>query len=244
MQKILFYQKRKPKTADGLWMHKDANGSMRVDYIGNNKVYPVISGSSDSVPSTIISEDSEYEFDATKNYSTGDVVVKDGKLYEFTSNHSAGDWDATETSETDMLSVVMEGKGSSPSGVEYKPYIKINPSSEYQTATPFGLTFTSAADAAQSLGISEQDFLKLCSAQMPMSVGIAEGVFDETFLVLTDYAEDYDEEGLGHVIGMSEYQGETAENHRKCYLSITAFVETDANVPQYNVRLMVQEPVG
>lgn len=205
MQKILFYQKSKPKTADGLWMHKDANGSMKVDYVGNNKVYPVVSGSSDSVPSTIISEDSEYEFDATKNYSTGDVVVKDGKLYEFTSNHSAGAWDETETSETDMLSVVMEGKGSSPSGGEYEPYLRINPSSELVSAGREGLEFDTAAAAAQALGVSEQDFRRIYSDQFPMCLGVTVGT-DDVFSVNLERHTSY-EDRESYEVGGSVYAG-------------------------------------
>ena len=42
-QKVLFYQEDRPKTADGLWMHKDSDGNMKIDYVGNNMVYPVTS---------------------------------------------------------------------------------------------------------------------------------------------------------------------------------------------------------
>lgn len=174
-QKVLFYQEDRPKTADGLWMHKDSDGNMKLDYVGNNSVYPIGYVSSEA------------------------------------------------------------GGGSASDG--YKPYLKINPSSEYETAPPFGLTFTSAADAAQSLGISEQDFLKICSAQMPMLVDINGGL-----LKLSVYEEDSGEQDFGYVISDSEYVGDLAN------LYIYAFKESseaDDSTKQYKVFLYINEnPIG
>ncbi len=50
------------------------------------------------------------EFDDTKNYESGAVVVYDDKLYEFTTDHTAGAWDETEVKETDVLTVIITGK--------------------------------------------------------------------------------------------------------------------------------------
>ena len=236
-QKVLFYQEDRPKTADGLWMHKDSDGNMKLDYVGNNTVYPVLSAG--GVSEVVVSENSEYEFDATKNYSTGDVVIKDGKLYEFTSNHSAGEWDATEVSETDLLSLVTAGgSGSGSTSDAYKPYLKITPSSEWEDADPDeGLTFTSAADAAQSLGINEQDFLKLCSSQMPMIVDT--GV---VCMTLGTYAEALEDDDLGYIVSFSKYTGISGDT-----LSILAFKdssEANDSTKQYFVSFYSEDSGG
>lgn len=46
------------------------------------------------------------EFGATTSYSAGDIVRYDGKLYRFTANKSAGSWDATKVSQTNVLSIL------------------------------------------------------------------------------------------------------------------------------------------
>ena len=42
-------------------------------------------------------------FLTTANYSAGDLVLYDGKLYVFTSNHSAGAWDDSDVATYDNL---------------------------------------------------------------------------------------------------------------------------------------------
>lgn len=46
------------------------------------------------------------EFDDATSYSTGDVVVKEGKLYIFTDDHAAGAWDAGDVSETTVADLI------------------------------------------------------------------------------------------------------------------------------------------
>lgn len=149
-QKVLFYQEDRPKTADGLWMHKDSDGNMKLDYVGNNSVYPL-------------------------GYINSEA-----------------------------------GGGSASDG--YKAYIKINPSSAWKNAGSDGLIFTSAAEAAQTLGISEHDFLKFCSAQMPMAVSVAAGVFVGGDAILSAHTENVEVEGEGYIISLSSYEGKTNES--------------------------------
>lgn len=47
------------------------------------------------------------EFDAAQAYEIGDVVMKDGALYQFKAAHTAGDpWDAAEVDEVDVVSLI------------------------------------------------------------------------------------------------------------------------------------------
>ena len=48
----------------------------------------------------------ENNFDSTKAYSAGDVVVKDGVLYQFTDDHAAGEWNASDVEETNILTLL------------------------------------------------------------------------------------------------------------------------------------------
>lgn len=45
-------------------------------------------------------------FDATAAYSTGDIVVHDGGLYKFTSDHAAGAWNSAEVTSVTVASLV------------------------------------------------------------------------------------------------------------------------------------------
>jgi len=44
-------------------------------------------------------------FESTATYAEGDVVEKDGTLYEFTTSHT-GDWDASDVQETDVYTLI------------------------------------------------------------------------------------------------------------------------------------------
>lgn len=46
------------------------------------------------------------EFDTATAYTAGDIVRNDGKLYKFTANKSAGAWDASKVSQTNILSIL------------------------------------------------------------------------------------------------------------------------------------------
>lgn len=178
MQKILFYQTRKPKTADGLWMHKDADGNMKLDYVSNGRVKPL------------------------------------GYM-----NSEAG--------------------GGSASG-DYKAYIMLNPSSEVRE-TAKGVAFTNAADAAQALGISEQDFLKFFSDQMPTSAGITNGVW-KVFLNLVEHVSSTAE---GYIIGKSTYSGSTGSigNKTDYVIEIEAQLNKD-DEQEYYIYMEVTQPIG
>ena len=45
-------------------------------------------------------------FDDETAYSVGDVVVYDGGLYKFTSDHAAGNWDATDVTSTTVITLL------------------------------------------------------------------------------------------------------------------------------------------
>ena len=42
------------------------------------------------------------DFDSTKNYKAGDMVMYDGLLYKFTEDHTAGEWDASQVEESSI----------------------------------------------------------------------------------------------------------------------------------------------
>lgn len=55
-----------------------------------------------------IIQNSEDVFDDTKTYSSGEYVIKDNRVYKFTSNKDVGDWDETLVEATDIMSIVSE----------------------------------------------------------------------------------------------------------------------------------------
>lgn len=48
------------------------------------------------------------DFDETTAYQTGDIVRYDGKLYKFTANKDAGEWDATKVEQTNVFAILYE----------------------------------------------------------------------------------------------------------------------------------------
>lgn len=48
------------------------------------------------------------EFLATENYTTGDLVTKDGVLYKFIADHDAGAWDDSETDEVTVEGLIAD----------------------------------------------------------------------------------------------------------------------------------------
>ena len=59
-------------------------------------------------------------FDATKNYSIGDVVLYDGLLYRFTSVHAAGAWNSshvTASTSTPMFKKLYDGNPSANTNI-------------------------------------------------------------------------------------------------------------------------------
>ena len=48
------------------------------------------------------------EFLDTENYTTGDLVTKDGVLYRFTDDHTAGAWDSTEVEEVTVEGLIAD----------------------------------------------------------------------------------------------------------------------------------------
>lgn len=55
-------------------------------------------------------EDVAPEFSDAEAYSAGDLVFHDGILYKFSSDHAAGDWDATEATPTSVAGELSELK--------------------------------------------------------------------------------------------------------------------------------------
>lgn len=110
MQKIIFYQEVQPKAADALWLHHgyDSEGnkkeSISIDYIQNGVVRHIMDageGGSSDVSQTIASEYNN--FNPIMDYFSGDFVVKDGLLYVFISDHTAGEWNEDEVEATNVL---------------------------------------------------------------------------------------------------------------------------------------------
>lgn len=48
------------------------------------------------------------DFDETTAYQTGDIVRYEGKLYKFTANKDAGEWDATKVERTNVFSLLVD----------------------------------------------------------------------------------------------------------------------------------------
>lgn len=48
------------------------------------------------------------DFDESTAYQTGDIVRYDGKLYKFTANKDAGEWDATKVEQTNVFTILYE----------------------------------------------------------------------------------------------------------------------------------------
>lgn len=69
-------------------------------------VLPTILGEIiDGDASTVEVDDFE-EFSTATAYSSGDIVRNDGKLYKFTANKSAGSWDSTKVTQTNVISIL------------------------------------------------------------------------------------------------------------------------------------------
>lgn len=177
MQKILFYQTRKPKTADGLWMHKDADGNMKLDYVSNGRVKPL------------------------------------GYM-----NSEAG--------------------GSASGG--YKNYIKINPSAELWSAAANGLHFSTAAAAAQALGVSEEDFRKIYSDQFPNSLGTTAGISEFAAFVVNH--EPY-EDRESYEVGATVYKGKNPISQKNLNVGVRVMsdAESDDDVPVWLVAAFYDE---
>ena len=45
-------------------------------------------------------------FDSTQPYTAGDVVIYEGALYKFNTDHAAGAWDSTEVDSTTVTALV------------------------------------------------------------------------------------------------------------------------------------------
>lgn len=210
MQKIIFYQEEKPKAADALWLHHgyDSNGnkkeSISIDYIQNGVVRHIMdAGSGGDVAQIIASE--ENNFDSTKSYSKGDVIIKDGVLYVFISDHAAGEWDATEVSETDILSILseMQQSGATPSGQSavYKPLLNISPVGadmwphmdvDGSYVSCYGVQLTAQA-AAALLGMTEDDFSSIFTVGAPTYLKPSGSSGNNNYYILTELAYDYEE---------------------------------------------------
>ena len=73
------------------------------------------------------------DFSSGINYGVGDLALKDGILYVFTSQHSAGAWDADDVAEYDTneineLTRILAGMDNAVKATEYVGTIKLIPS--------------------------------------------------------------------------------------------------------------------
>lgn len=48
------------------------------------------------------------DFDEKTAYQKGDIVRYEGKLYKFTANKDAGEWDATKVEQTNVVSIILD----------------------------------------------------------------------------------------------------------------------------------------
>ncbi len=55
---------------------------------------------------TVVGPSEANVFDTTDSYAKGDFVMYDGKLYKFNENHAAGEWNASEVTETNLFSEI------------------------------------------------------------------------------------------------------------------------------------------
>lgn len=56
------------------------------------------------------------EFDKSKNYDVGDILIYDNKLYKCKSSHSAGDWNPLDFEETSISQLLEEAQSESVVG--------------------------------------------------------------------------------------------------------------------------------
>ncbi len=80
-------------------------------------------------------------FKTTQAYSTGDCVIKDAKLYKFKTNHTAGEWVASEveqvvlgTEVTGLPSQIVKVQNSEPSSTKSRIWVKES-ATEYEIPT-------------------------------------------------------------------------------------------------------------
>lgn len=76
--------------------------NVKYDVIGSFVDVAALEAAIDAVQAMI----TDNTFDTTTAYSTGEVVVHEGKLYIFTTDHAAGAWVASEVSETTVLDLI------------------------------------------------------------------------------------------------------------------------------------------
>lgn len=65
----------------------------------------ILKGLVNGVADTLLEVDDFEEFDATTPYSQGDVVRYDGKLYEFTTDHT-GEWNEDDVEQTNVFTLL------------------------------------------------------------------------------------------------------------------------------------------
>lgn len=78
------------------------------------------------------------QFDVTSDYSEGDIVIYDKKLYVFDEDHTAGEWDSTEVTQTTLEELIANAGGGS-----VKAFTKATPAMTSAT-TPSGVVSASS----------------------------------------------------------------------------------------------------
>ena len=109
-------------------------------------------------------------FDATKAYQKGNVVIFNGRLYQFTANHPAGIWKASQVGETDIQTLLFSG------------------AVRYDTAQ--SLSASEAAQVAANLKVvsyaADQSLISTEKERARSNIGAAKAVGEEPGLVAGD----------------------------------------------------------
>lgn len=109
-------------------------------------------------------------FDATKAYSKNKVVIFNGRLYQFTTNHSAGIWKASQVVETDIQTLLFSGM------IRYDSAQSLSTSEAAQAAANLKAV---SYGATQSLNDTEKERAR-------NNIGAAKAVGEEPDLVAGD----------------------------------------------------------
>lgn len=106
-----------------------------------------IQGLNPTVPSFISDA-----FSVERNYSTGDIVIYENKVYIFTSNKSAGAWDSTKVTET-TIGAICTATNSSLANKLSKEWTQITGTISENQNIPIGNDYTEIhVDGAMSNG--------------------------------------------------------------------------------------------
>lgn len=82
------------------------NEDIKFDVIGSFVDVDAITNRIDALSASITDRD----FDDTADYEIGDIVKYEDRLYTFNTAHTAGEWDASEVDETNILALIADAE--------------------------------------------------------------------------------------------------------------------------------------